>query len=126
MPTDYSVDPAKQLVKSRAWGVLTEQESLEHYRTLSAEPGFAPTFRQLCDMRQVEEIDMSSDAIRCLAQESIFAPGAKRAFVAQSDAHFGLARMLQIFADLEGSKVGVFRTIAEAEAWLGLEPGQGE
>lgn len=120
MPTDYTLDPARTLVRSRAWGVLTDEESRQHYLTLKDDPAFRSDFRQLCDLRGVTSLEASSETLRALARESIFAPGTRRAFVAEEDEHFGLARMLQVFCDIEGSEVGVFRSLQDAEAWLGL------
>jgi hypothetical protein len=31
--------------------------------------------------------------------------------------------MLQAFCEFEGTEIGVFRTLVEAEEWLRLEPG---
>lgn len=123
VPTAYHIDAEHQVVRSRAWGVLTDVESSEHYRRLAAEPAFQRTYRQVCDLRGVTALDLSADAIRGLAQSSVFAVGVRRAFVASDDTSFGLARMLQTFCDIEGSEVGVFRSLAEAEAWLQLTPG---
>jgi len=121
MPASYQLDPALRLVRSRAWGVLTDAESQAHYVGLAGDPAFDPTFHQLCDLRDVIEIDMSAGAIRRLAKASTFAPGVRRAFVAADDTHFGLSRMLQAFCEFEGTEIGVFRTVSEAAQWLGLE-----
>ncbi len=120
MPSAYRVDPELRIVWSRAWGVLAEDESAEHYRLLAAEPAFQSSFSQMCDLRSVDRIDMSTAAIRALAKTAVFDPGARRAFLAPVDAHYGLARMLQAFSELEGSEIGVFRTVAEAAAWLNV------
>lgn len=120
MPSAYRIDPDLQIVWSRAWGVLGEDESAEHYRLLAADPAFQPSFKQMCDLRSVDRMDISTAAIRALARTSVFDPGSRRAFLAPSDAHYGLSRMLQAFSELEGSVIGVFRTAAEAAAWLGV------
>lgn len=122
MPTAYDIDAAAQVVRSSAEGRLTEQESWDHYARMKADPAFSPTFRQLCDLRQVTEIEASAPFLRTLAKRSVFAPGVRRAFVAAKDYYYGLARMLQVFAEAEGTEVGVFRTMEEAEDWLGLPP----
>lgn len=120
MPTTYVLCPSQRLVRSRAFGVLTEAESWAHYTGLSEDPEFHPTFRQLCDLSEVTELEASSQFLRDLARKSVFATGTRRAFVAPTALQFGLARMLQVFCDLEGSEVGVFLSEEEAEAWLGL------
>ncbi|MEQ9401593.1 MAG: hypothetical protein RJQ04_20675 [Longimicrobiales bacterium] len=121
MPTTYVLYPSQRLVRSRAFGVLTEAESWTHYTGLSEDAAFDPTFRQICDLTDVTKLEASSDFLRDLARKSVFAPGTRRAFVAPTALHFGLARMLQVFCDLEGSEVGVFLTEEEAESWLGLD-----
>jgi len=118
MPTTYQLDPVRHLVVSRAWGILTDDDIESHYKRLVADSGFDPTFRQLCDMMEVTRIDATSDVLRRLAQQSVFAAGTQRAFVAAQDAHYGLTRMFQVFCELEGTRVEVFRDTASAEAWL--------
>lgn len=120
MPADYSLDLPHRLVRSRAWGSLTDTESHLHYVKLAADPAFEPSFRQLCDLSEVTAIEASPDTLRTLARLAVFAPGTRRAFVANEDEHFGLARMLQMFCEIEGTEVGVFRNIRAAEDWLGL------
>ncbi len=121
MPSSYVLDAPHHLVRSRAWGVLTELESHEHYLRLKMDPAFDPSFRQLCDLRDVTELQASTTHLQDLAAKRVFASGAQRAFVAPSDLYFGLARMLQAFCDVEGSTIGVFRTMPEAEEWLQLQ-----
>jgi hypothetical protein len=70
----------------------------------------------------VTDLEASSPFLRDLAKRSVFAAGSRRAFVAARDLHYGLARMLQVFCELEGSDVGVFHTTEEAEAWLRTQP----
>ncbi|MCC6987598.1 MAG: hypothetical protein IT181_01285 [Acidobacteria bacterium] len=132
MPTAYRIDPEAEIVWSRAWGVLTECDTAAHYRRLSAEPAFRPTFRHFVDLRAVVRMDLSPSAIRDVAKAGLFAPGARRAFLAPKDIHYGLSRMLQSFVEIEGSEIGVFRSAAEVAAWLGIPeetidtPGLGE
>lgn len=122
MPTEYHFDLDNRLVVSRAWGVLTDDESAAHYHTMSHDAAFDSSFRQLCDLRAVTQLRATPEGLRALACSSYFSPGTKRAFIASADAHFGLARMLQVFCEFEGTEVGVFRNEEEARAWLGLPP----
>lgn len=118
MPTFYELDRDKGIVRSWATGDLTEEESRSHYTKLAADPQFDSSFHQICDLTEVTDLEASSKFLQELAMKSVFSEGSRRAFVAPADLHFGLARMLQVFCDIEGSEVGVFRTVAEAEAWL--------
>lgn len=82
------------------------------------DPVFRPGYRQLCDLRGITALDVSTAFLQTLAQVSIFSRSSRRAFVATDDFTFGVARMLQSFCEHEGREVGVFRTLEEAEAWL--------
>jgi hypothetical protein len=118
VPVSYRFEPARNLVVSRAWGVLTDDDILAHYKRLVEDPGFKPTFRQLCNMGEVTRIEATTELLRRLARQSIFFPGTQRAFVAVQDSHYGLTRMFQAFCELEGTRVEIFRDTASAEAWL--------
>lgn len=122
MPVSYQLEPARRLVRSRAWGVLTDSEIEAHYTRLAQDTGFDPSFRQLCDMTEVTRIDATAEMLRRLAQRAIFSPGTQRAFVAVQDAHYGLTRMFQVFCELEGTRVEIFRDTADADAWLDPVP----
>ena len=62
-------------------------------------------------MTEVTRIDATAEMLRRLAQRAIFSPGTQRAFVAVQDAHYGLTRMFQVFCELEGTRVEIFRDI---------------
>lgn len=124
MPATYEIDAASCLVRTRAWGELTDADLTDYYRRLRADPDFQPTFNQFCDLRPVSRIAATPETLRDLARTKIFAPSARRAFLTKSDADFGLARLFQTYSELEGSTVGVFKEEAAAVAWLGqtIEP----
>jgi hypothetical protein len=79
-------------------------------------------------MRAVEAINLPSiDNMRALAElsASMDTPqtSSKFAIVATSDEAFGLSRMYETYRHLEGKgtkQVGVFRTLNEAYAYLGV------
>lgn len=120
MPLDYEIVPQLRLVRSRAWGVLTDAETLAHYSRIAQDPDFEPSFSLLCDLRGLSQIEAAPRTLRDLAKCSTFARGTHRAFVVHDDETFGLARMLQAFCELEGADVGVFRNLPDAYAMLGL------
>jgi hypothetical protein len=102
------------------WGAATDEDILEHGRRLRADPQFDPTYRQLADISGVTEIRVSTKTIEDLSRGQLFAPGTQRAFVASSEAVFGLLRKYELHADNLGQTVRVFRDRNEAEDWLGL------
>jgi hypothetical protein len=120
VPADFVIDKEHRVVRTRAWGFLTDAETQAHYALIEHAPGFEPDFSLLCDLRGVTRIEAARNTLRDLARFSTFARGAQRAFVVQNDEHFGLARMLQAFCELQGAEVGVFRSLNEAQRWLGL------
>lgn len=120
MPLDYEIDGDHRLVRSRAWGFLTDAETKAHYLRIAADPAFDPSFSLLCDLRGVTQIEAAPATLRELAKFSTFARGTRRAFVVFDDEHFGLARMLQAFCELEGAEVGVFRDLPAAYQMLGV------
>jgi hypothetical protein len=122
MPADFRIEREHRLVRTRAWGILTDAETRAHYHEIARDPAFHPTFSLLCDLRGVTHIEASRHTLRDLARFSTFARGTRRAFVVTHDEHFGLARMLQAYCELEGAEVGVFRSLSEAHRWLGLPP----
>lgn len=123
MPASYRIDPARRLVLTHSWGVLMDQDVRDVYASIRQDPGFEPTFQQLCDLRDVTGISASVDTLRDLARSHIFAAGTKRAFVVARDVDYGMARLFQAYV-AEGVVLEVFRDIEKAEAWLGLRTGQ--
>lgn len=120
MPLDYEIDREHRLVHSRAWGSVTDADTKAHYQRIATDPAFDPGFNLLCDLRGVTQIEAAPATLRELAKFSTFSRGTRRAFVVFEDEHFGLARMLQAFCEMEGSEVGVFRSLPAAYQMLGI------
>lgn len=119
MPAEYEINAERRLVITHASGILSDFDVLDYYRRLKADPRFDAAFNQLCDLRPVTRIATAPETLRELARNKIFSPTARRAFITQSGADFGLARMFQAFCEIEGTSIGVFKDSREAEAWLG-------
>ena len=77
------------------------------------------------DYTNVTSIEISSDAVKIVAQMAIDVSKYNKniviAGVTPSDLEFGLARMWQAYADETGWKSHVFRSRAEAEEWVKKE-----
>ena len=119
MPASYRIDVARRLVLSRAWGVFTAQDLFDHYTALAADAAFDPSFSQLVDLRDVEQVDMEPSVIRRHALEFLYGAGTQRALVTSSDVAYELARMYGTFAAYVPQNVRVFRDMRDAEQWLG-------
>ena len=121
MPQAYEIDVVRRVVLSRAWGVSTAQDLIDHYAALAADPRFDPSFSQLVDLRDIQRFDIATTILRRQALEQVFASTSPRALVGSSDEGFGLSRIYSAHAELSPQNVRVFREIAEAERWLGLD-----
>ena len=120
MPGAYTIDLARSLVLSRGWGVVTDRELLAHVRALTADPRFAPHFRQLADLRDVTDMQVTASTIREMVRLNPFWAGARRALVVTSDVVFGMARMYQILRDESPDELRIFRKVDDALQWLGI------
>jgi len=120
LPVSYLIDQNQRLVFSRLSGTVTETEVHDHNRTLRKDPDFNPSYRQLVDCTGVTEILVGTATINAISRDQFFTPGTRRAFIATSDAAFGLARMFALRADGSGQTIEVFRERRVAEEWLGM------
>jgi hypothetical protein len=120
MPMRYEIDPNARLVRSTAWGILTGEDVRLHQESLGADPAFDPTYQQLGDFRGVSDARVDTESIREVARTRLFVPEVRRALVADSDLVYGLARMYQQLGGFDERNGQVFRTLAEALAFLGM------
>ena len=125
MPIDYEIDPARNLLHSVFNGVVSPDDILAFYCEISRQEHFHESCRQLADFHGVESPEWTAADMKRVLEDDPFGPGARRAFVGPQDLVFALARMFSAYAATSGrgGEVGVFRTLREAEDWLGLEAG---
>ena len=128
MPLEHRIDHRLRLVLTRAVGTLTEDEIVTYQREVWSRPDVAG-YDELVDMSAVRHVALASiDRVAHLASVSAAmdaaAPLSRFAIVAPRDFEFGLGRLYGARRELDGrstKRVGVFRSRAEALAWLGLE-----
>jgi hypothetical protein len=114
---------SKGWVVTRATGTVTYAEIDAHLdeeeRTRAAG---AP---ELFDARGATT-DITTDQVRALVRraDAMLRRGGvgPTAVVADTDVFYGMARMYQLLAELDGIAVGVFRHVAEGERWLETHP----
>ena len=117
MPLLYSIEGPLVLV------VVVDRVSLEETVQLTdallADPGFEATADLLVDASRGRP-SLSYAEIRTTARRWATLIGRVRriAIAAPSDVIYGLARAFQYFAECAGLTCKVFRTMAEARAWL--------
>ncbi len=128
MPLEHRIDHRLRLVLTRAVGTLTDDEVFAYQREVWSRPDVAG-YDELVDMSAVQQVSVPSiERVAQLASLSAGmdpqAPVSRFAIVAPRDFEYGLGRLYGARREMDtrGTKrVGVFRTRAEALAWLGLE-----
>jgi len=115
------IDVDRGLVFTRLVGPVSAAEVDEHNRNLAKDPQFNPRFRQLVDVTELTRL-YDAGEVRKSAEEHVFSPGVRRALVASSEAAFGMSRMFAIQSESAGQKIGVFRDMETAKAWLDEAP----
>ena len=124
MPASYRIDTERRTVFSRATGVLTDGDLLEHQRQLGNDPDFRPDHDQLFDFRGVTRLATSSAVVYALAEANPFGAGSRRAVTAPSDVVFGVARMFETLTSGSAHVLRLFRDHDAAMRWLGLQDSQ--
>jgi hypothetical protein len=130
MPISTRVDLARRVRYAEASGLVTDAD-VAAYGASMDDPSYDLTFDVIVDARGIDEVEVSTIALRRLAElmqrvdQARLAPGAwpRVAIVAASAAVFGLARMYQSYREAQQSRRAYFvcRTMEEAHRWLGLD-----
>jgi len=123
MPVTYVIDKERRLVISTASDHVTFEEFKAHQDRLLSDPNFISDFNQLLDGTRVTKLDLSTEEIRSMTSRRVFAPQSKRAFVASEPAHYGVARMAEVYHETakSASQIRTFKDLPSALEWLGLE-----
>jgi hypothetical protein len=120
MPASYRIDLHAGVVFSVYEGLVTNEEVLDHQKRMSSDPDFRPTMNHVLDARGVTRAAFTAFGIRLLATPSIFAPGSRRALIADAD-DYAYVRMFQALRSQSGEDIKVFSTVEDAHRWVGLE-----
>jgi hypothetical protein len=120
VPASYRIDTDAGVVFTTLEGVVPLAELRDLQRALAADPLLNSSMKSLIDLTNVTDLQLSGIDVRNLAGSGAFSLTAQRAIVASTDAAFGMGRMYEILSEGRSDRTGVFRTMAEARAWLGL------
>lgn len=128
MPVHYRIDHDRRLVVAAGVGHLTDEEVFAYQREVWSQAAVAG-YHELVDMTGVKHIELPSpDRIKELAALAAAmdhqAHASRLAIVAPAHLSYGLGRMFQAHRELDPQstkQVGVFRMLAEALEFLGLE-----
>ncbi len=123
MPINSQIDSSLGVVFSTFHGVVTKEDISGQVEGFNTDSAFQPSFDHLIDARGATRFDLSSDDMRLVSMHSIFNEKSRRAVVAEKDGMFGMARMYQLLREAheKPDQVQVFRDMAEARRWLGLD-----
>src|SRR5262249_4927517 len=118
------LDPTHLVLRaSITVAVFTEELAGEYYKVVSLVWGHWGRVAALFDFARVTSTTLSPSAIRGFAKRPYPVPGPRhRVAVAKEPAMFGLARMLQLFQDIQGEHFRVVRSLEEAYEMLGVRP----
>jgi len=121
MTVRYFIDKQQKTVFTTLSDTLTVTESVEHHRRLGDDPDFDPTYSELMDMSELDNISLNVSGIADLAQSCPFRPESNRAiYSTNKNLYFGLARMFQTLAGGVHGDIRVFKKLDEALDWLGI------
>ena len=116
--TEHVVDAEKRLVIVKFGKKLSFRDVERYANQLRSDPAFRPTFSEIADLSQVEEVAVEADEFLKLADKTDpFSPNAKRAFVARSPVQTHAARMHKILRTQRN--IEIFSTLEAAEDWIG-------
>ena len=123
MPITSQIDSSLGVVFSTFQGVVTSEDILAQVESFKNDPAFQPSFNHLIDTRGTTRFDVSIADIRVVSSHSTFNEKSRRAVVAEDTEMYGVGRVYQILREDQGrpDQVRVFRDMAEARRWLGLD-----
>jgi hypothetical protein len=103
---------------------VVEDSDLLTYQEILTHPASRPGMSALVDLREITQPNMTRAGIRHLAylieKYKEGGPIFRSATIATGDASYGMARMYELIRDGSPERPRVFRSAAEAFAWLDL------
>lgn len=128
MPIEYRIDHDRRIVFATGRGAMTDADVFGYQREIWSQPALAG-YHELMDMSHVEAIaETSAEGVRTLATLAAEMDDpethSKFAIVAPQDVAFGMGRMFAAYRESNPrskKEVAVFRSMAAALKWLGME-----
>ena len=104
-------------------GSITDNELITAYQDLLTKPDYNPTANDIVDLRKVDRLDVSADALRNLI--SMYTPvdqlghHTRLAIIAASEVTYGMSRMYEMLrGDEVPEEIHIFRNYDDAVLWL--------
>jgi len=117
----YQIDAKERLIRTQCTGHVTLAEVVAHFQELAADPACPNFLNVLLDLRTIDSLPNSGQleavtrAVRKVQSKVRFGVCA---IAAERDAVFGMFRVFEVMAQDYFTAIRVFRSAAEAEAWL--------
>ena len=122
MPAEYTIDKARKMVFSKAYGSITDQDVYAHQDKLRDDPDFEPGFSQLIDSTNVVKADgLSTEAVYRLARRNPFGAGSRRALVASNRLLYVMFHVFKAITEDHPDEIVIFKDLTEAREFLKLE-----
>ncbi len=114
---EYVLDARRKLVTVKFGTRLTFGDIERYAKLLQLSPQFRPTYSEIVDLTDVEEVDLDANEFLKLADKiDPFSPEAKRAFVVRTSLQSHAARMHKVLRTQRN--IEIFQTVEEAEIWI--------
>lgn len=122
MAASFFIDVPRRCVFSRAWGELVDDDLFGHTFAIREHPLFGRDLTQIVDYRGVEQVMLSTECVRQLAEHNPWRSSARRSFIMTQGLLVGLARVYQMSGKVPAEGVKIFESWEDACAWTGLDP----
>jgi len=110
------VDSEKRVVVVKFGKKVTVAVIRQYAENLLAHPLFRPSFSEIVDLSEVEELDLQADDFLRLADDvDPFSREARRAFVVCNSVQHHAARMHKA---LRSQEIEIFDSLQKAERWI--------
>ncbi len=116
---EYVIDSLSKLVRVKFGKKLAFDDIGRYAKLLQANPQFRPSYSEIVDLTDVEELDLDAEEFLKLADKvDPFSPQAKRAFVVRTSVQNHAARMHKILRTQRN--IEIFQTDEGAERWIAM------
>ena len=124
MPFESTERQEHDLVITRPYGRITNDELPAYYRERLEAGTLRPDMRELVDGRSIDVFEVDArgqvDLVRLLKEHRDRLEGIRWAFIAPTELAFGMFRMFEAQKSDLPFETAVFRSADEAAEWLGV------
>lgn len=128
MPLSYAIDSERRLLRIIAVGEVSPSEDRALNRAWASDPRYVPGMAILVDNRAraagAKAAYVKAMAVASRRHAHLF-ENTRCALVVSRDVQYGMSRMYELCAEGGPIETAVFRSVEDAEAWLGILPGPG-